>query len=58
MENIRVINFPSMKMVSSGPITNMNELNEFDNWWSKIDMKDYITPRDFMYSDKYNNCMI
>jgi len=58
MENIRVINFPSMKMVSSGPITNMNELNEFDNWWSKIDMKDYITPRDFMYSDKDNNCMI
>ena len=58
MENIRVINFPSMKMVSSGPITNAKELDEFDNWWSKIDMKDYITPRDFMYSDENNNCMI
>ncbi|MCL2512933.1 MAG: GyrI-like domain-containing protein [Oscillospiraceae bacterium] len=58
MENIRIINFPSMKMVSSGPITNEKELDEFDNWWSKIDMKDYITPRDFMYHDKERNCMI
>ena len=58
MSHIRVINFPSMKMVSSGPITNMRELDEFDNWWSNIDMKDYITPRDFMYGDDERNCMI
>ena len=38
-------------MVKSGLITNMEELTEFDNWWSAIDMKDYITPRDFMYSE-------
>ena len=58
MENVRVINFPRMKMVKSGLITNMKELDEFDNWWSKIDMSDYITPRDFMYSAKEGNGMI
>ncbi|MCL2487819.1 MAG: GyrI-like domain-containing protein [Oscillospiraceae bacterium] len=58
MENMRVIHFHNMKMVSSGPITNMEELTEFDNWWSKIDLNDYITPRDFMYEDDEKNCMI
>lgn len=58
MEHIRVINFPSMKMVSSGPITTMDELTAFEHWWRKIDMKDCITPRDFMYNDEKRNCMI
>jgi hypothetical protein len=36
----------------------MKKFEEFDNWWSNIDTKDYITPRDFMYSDGENNGMI
>lgn len=48
MHNVRVINIPELKVVSSGQITNMSELETFDNWWSSIDMKGYITPRDFM----------
>ena len=54
---IRVINIPKMKMVSSGAITNMEEFDAFDNWWSNIDMSNYITPRDFMQFNKQKNCM-
>ncbi len=45
--DIRVINFPNMKMISSGPLKDMEAFEEFDNWWSSIDTKNYITPRDF-----------
>jgi hypothetical protein len=48
MQNIRVINIPPLKVVSSGSITTMEELEAFDKWWSSIDAKHYITPRDFM----------
>lgn len=49
MQNIRVINIPPLKVVCSGSITTMDELKAFDNWWSSIDVKQYITPRDFMW---------
>lgn len=53
MENIRIVKIPELKVVSSGPITNMAEFEAFDNWWSSIDVKHYITPRDFMwYNEK------
>lgn len=57
MHNVRVINIPELKVVSSGPITNMSELEAFDNWWSSIDMKGYITPRDFMWYNEEENYM-
>lgn len=34
----------------------MEELEKFDRWWSAIDVKNYITPRDFMWyneTEKY-----
>lgn len=53
MQNVRIINIPDLKVVSSGAITNMEELEAFDSWWSAIDVKHYITPRDFMwYNEK------
>ena len=57
MEHIRVINFPAMKMVRSEPLINMEVFEEFDKWWSKIDLSDYITPRDFIYVDEKKKCM-
>lgn len=57
MENIRVINIPPLKVVSSGSITAMEELDAFDKWWSSIDIKHYITPRDFMWYNSNRNCM-
>ncbi|MDF2801668.1 MAG: transcription activator effector binding [Anaerocolumna sp.] len=53
MQTIRIINIPALKVVSSGAITNMDKFKAFDNWWSDIDVKNYITPRDFMwYNEK------
>lgn len=53
MQEIRIINIPALKVVSSGSITTMEELEAFDKWWSAIDVKSYITPRDFMwYNEK------
>jgi DNA gyrase inhibitor GyrI len=53
MQNIRIIKIPQLKVVSSGAITNMEELEAFDKWWSEIDVSHYITPRDFMwYNEK------
>jgi hypothetical protein len=53
MQNVRIISIPELKVVSSGGITNMEELEKFDSWWSAIDVKNYITPRDFMwYNEK------
>ncbi|WMJ88557.1 GyrI-like domain-containing protein [Anaerocolumna sp. MB42-C2] len=53
MQNIRIINIPQLKVVSSGAITNMEEFEAFDKWWSAIDVSHYITPRDFMwYNEK------
>lgn len=56
--DIRVIYFSNMKMISSGPIRDMEAFNKFDNWWSSIDTKNYITPRDFLYFDEKQNAMI
>lgn len=53
MQNVRIIKIPELKVVSSGAITNMEELEKFDRWWSAIDINNYITPRDFMwYNEK------
>lgn len=57
MQNIRVINIPPLKVVSSGSITKMEELEAFDKWWSNIDVENYITPRDFMWYNAKKNCM-
>lgn len=54
---IRVIRLPEMKMVSSGPIRNEQDFETFDKWWSAIDMKNYITPRDFMQFNRQKGCM-
>jgi Predicted transcriptional regulators len=56
--DIRVINFPAMQMISSGPLRDMEMFEGFDSWWSAIDTKDYITPRDFLYFDNDENCMV
>ncbi|MDF2589091.1 MAG: transcription activator effector binding [Anaerocolumna sp.] len=57
MEQVRVIRIPELKVVTSGPITNMEEFEAFDNWWSSINTKDYITPRDFMWFNEQKQCM-
>ena len=57
MQNIRVIQIPPLKVVSSGSITTMEEFEAFDKWWSSIDAKHYITPRDFMYYNAKKNCV-
>lgn len=49
MQNIRVIQIPQLKAVTSGKITTMEQMEKFDKWWSSIDTTDYITPRDFMW---------
>jgi hypothetical protein len=49
MEKIRVIEIPPLKVVNSGNITAMEDFETFDQWWSSIDVKIYITPRDFMW---------
>lgn len=57
MNEIRVIFIPPLKVVSSGPINTMEELRAFDQWWSAIDMTNYITPRDFMWFNERINAM-
>ncbi|EPR11489.1 transcriptional regulator [Ruminiclostridium papyrosolvens] len=53
MQNVRIIKIPQLKVVSSGAITNTEEFEAFDRWWSAIDVSRYITPRDFMwYNEK------
>jgi DNA gyrase inhibitor GyrI len=53
MQNVRIIKIPELKVVSSGAITNMEELEKFDSWWSVIDVNNYISPRDFIwYNEK------
>ncbi|MHA6531727.1 GyrI-like domain-containing protein [Paenibacillus sp. BAC0078] len=49
MESIRVIEIPPLKVVNSGSISTMEDFEAFDQWWSSIDVKHYITPRDFMW---------
>lgn len=58
LSDVRVINFPNMKMISSGPLKTMETFEEFDGWWSAVDTKNYITPRDFMYFDENEGCMV
>jgi hypothetical protein len=56
MKDIRIIRIPQLKVVSSGAITSIEEMEAFDRWWSGIDVSQYITPRDFMWyneKDKY-----
>lgn len=57
MENIRIIKIPQLKVVSSGAITNMEEFEAFDRWWSTIDVNHYITPRDFMWFNEKEKYM-
>ncbi len=57
MQNIRIIKIPQLKVVSSGAITNMEEFEAFDKWWSEIDVSHYITPRDFMWYNEKEKCM-
>jgi DNA gyrase inhibitor GyrI len=57
VQNVRIIKIPELKVVSSGAITNMEELEKFDSWWSAIDVNNYITPRDFMWYNEKEECM-
>ena len=57
MQNVRIVKIPALKVVSSGAITNMEELEKFDSWWSAIDVNNYITPRDFMWYNEKENYM-
>ena len=57
MQNIRIIKIPPLKVVSSGAITNMEEFEAFDRWWSVIDVSHYITPRDFMWFNEKEKYM-
>ncbi len=57
MQSIRIIKIPQLKVVSSGAITNMEEFEAFDKWWSEIDVSHYITPRDFMWYNEKEKCM-
>lgn len=52
MKDLRIIELPQMKMVTSGP-KDLEELGEFDSWWSNIEAKreNRIYPYDFMYFD-------
>ncbi|CAH1220796.1 hypothetical protein PAECIP111892_04921 [Paenibacillus auburnensis] len=53
MERIRVIEIPPLKVVNSGNLSAMEDFEAFDQWWSSINVRHYITPRDFMwYNDK------
>lgn len=49
MQNIRVIEIPKMKVVTSGGMRTGEEFGAFCNWWSNIRTEGYITPRDFMW---------
>ncbi|OKP87528.1 transcriptional regulator [Paenibacillus helianthi] len=49
MERIRVIEIPPLTVVNSGNISSMEDFEAFDQWWSSVDVKHYITPRDFMW---------
>jgi hypothetical protein len=52
MKGLRIIELPPMKMATSGP-KDLEELGEFDTWWSNIEVKreNRIYPYDFMYFD-------
>lgn len=57
MQSVRIIKIPQLKAVSSGKITNEKEFDAFDKWWSGIEAKDYITPRDFLWLNEKENYM-
>lgn len=65
MENIRLIELPKCKMVSSGCDVNCDFsetgiLGKFDKWWSAYDKnrKDKFFPRDFIWYDFKNEGLV
>lgn len=51
MINIRIVEIPKMKVVTSGPIRTEEAFIAFNNWWTSYDKKvmNKIGPRDFMW---------
>lgn len=52
MPDIRVVCLPRLTMARSGN----SDLNEFDRWWSGVDVGSSIFPRDFMWYNEKRNC--
>jgi DNA-binding transcriptional MerR regulator len=55
--DILIVEMPPCRMVTSGPLTDDDELNRFDAMWGRLGSRiaDKINPRDFMYHDvEYN----
>ncbi|MGN1343005.1 MAG: GyrI-like domain-containing protein [Traorella sp.] len=51
MKNIRIIEIPSMKAVYSGPLTDNEKFEAFNDWFSEYHakLKFELFPRDFMW---------
>ena len=51
MQNIRIIHLPEMKAVYSGPLTDIDTFNAFNDWFSAYHatLTNELYPRDFMW---------
>ena len=51
MQNIRIVNIPEMKAVYSGPLSDGEKFEKFNNWFSEYHatLKNELFPRDFMW---------
>jgi hypothetical protein len=51
MQNIRIVNLPEVKAVYSGPLTDEEKFERFNNWFSTYhnSLKNELYPRDFMW---------
>lgn len=52
MPDIRIIEFPDMRMARSGN----TDLGVFDEWWSKVKVPQSMFPRDFMWYNTRIEC--
>lgn len=51
MQNVRIIEIPSMKAVYSGPLTDAEKFERFNEWFSEYhaSLTNELYPRDFMW---------
>ena len=51
MLSIRIVNIPEMKAVYSGPLTDGEKFEKFNDWFSAYhaSLKNELFPRDFMW---------
>lgn len=52
LPDVRIVNLPKVKMARSGD----SDLEEFDKWWSSIEVEQSMFPRDFMWYNPKLNC--